>query len=900
MPEYILATKLNLPPARRNILPRAHLEAELAKGLERALTLVSAPAGYGKTTLVGNWLRTLAQPCAWLSLDEGDNDPVRFFTYLAAAFQKVDEGLGRGISEMLQGMPPPPAEALLSSLAGEITGFPQSLILALDDFHSVTAAPIQEAVAFLLEHRPSNFHLLLVSRTDPAFPLSRLRGQGELIELRSAELCFSGGEIERLFNEMSGLKLTPGQIDDLAARTEGWIAALQLLLLSIHGRADVGTFIDDFTGSHRYITDYLMEEVLRRQPEGVRTFLLRTSLLERFCGLLCDAMLEKSGLEGVTSQQLLEELERANLFIIPLDEKRQWYRYHHLFSDVLRNRLRTSEPDLIPNLHLRAAAWCQANGLNEEALRYTIAAGELEQAGKFIEQNASGMLRRGEIATLLNWVEKLPSEILEANPWLCLYYATALTLTGQIQAVEPLFQTAEAQINKVPAGERMALLGEMAAMRAYIAARTGDIPATIRLAQEALGSLPEEDLTVRCVVAYTLGNAYLLMRNTQEAARAFSEATQMGEAAGNIFLAAAATCGLSKIMSAQGSLHKAYDLLKQAEEMAARYGQNPSRLMEDGYAWLADLLRERNELEAAESLMVEHRRSCEQWRSTDAFVISSTVLARTQYAQGDMQGAFNSLHSAQELAERYLIGAAYRCELEACLAWLWIASGNLVEAERHLEGWQSGAAGLPGRLQDLRQITLARLRFAQGKPAEALTLLRDLEEAARSQMLSGNLIGILTLEALAFRDLEQTAAALQALEEALELAMPEGYVRVFLDEGPALGELLVQASRKSKFEPLRNYIGELLRVSARGKVKQSLKPEALPRAVIPSPLIEALTGREIEILKLITAGCSNQEIAEKLVIEASTVKRHLSNIYGKLGVNSRTQAVARSRELGLI
>ena len=910
----VLATKLNIPPPRRNILPRPRLDDALSAGLEGALTLVSAPAGYGKSTLVSNWLRASEGHCAWLSLDEGDNDPVRFLTYLLAAFQRVDPSLGKELSGFLQMMPLPPTDVLLGELIGGLAGLSYDVILVLDDFHAVYTEAIQDAVSFLLERRPDNFHIILISRTDPLFPLSRLRSQGQLVEIRSRDLCFNRDEITQLLNQISDLNLTRGQIDDLETRTEGWIAGLQLLVHSMQGRPDVNNFIADFTGSHRYITDYLMEEVLRRQTEPVRNFLLQTSLLDRMCSPLCEAVLgggEVNVQAGQADfpptigdapaalhayQSILEYLEHANLFVVPLDDRRQWYRYHHLFSDVLRNRLVDTAPQRIVPIHQKAAQWFQANGFPEEALKHRIASGDLDGAARFIAQNASLMLSSGEIATLLSWVEKLPPELIHAHPWLCVHYATALMLIGQIPAVEPLFRTAEANIEKIDPSERRALLGDMAAMRSHIASRSGDVPLTIRLAQQALEDLPAEDLTVRSVVAYTLGNAHLLDRNAAGAAEAFSDAVRMGKAAGNIYIAVAAISSLSNLHFAQGRLHAASDLYQQSEILASQHGHLKSRMLDYGTVWQANLLREQNNLQAVLQILLEHIRLCELWRSTDAIVISSTVLARTHQALGNSQAAFEVIRQAQELVDHYLIDTSTLYNFLACQAWLWIVNGNLAEAERGLAGWPVPPGGVPGLLDDLHRTTLARLMLAQGRAPQALALLQALEDITRSAGFNGQLIGLLVLKALALRDGQDFPSAHAALEEALELAAPEGYVRIFLDEGRPMRELLLQVSRKTKSPAVRSYVDMLLKEA----VPHHPVPADLPPQWEQSLLVEPLTEREIEVLTLLASGLSNQEIAQKLVIEVSTVKRHISNIFDKLGVQSRTQAVSRGREVGLL
>ena len=905
--EPVLTTKLYFPPQRPNLLPRPRLTAELSKGLGRSLTLISAPAGFGKTTLVSDWLRELDRPATWLSLDEGDNDPVCFFTYLIAALQKIDPGIGTSLSAALRTIPPPPLEALLSGLIGEIDAVSQPFILVLDDFHTVTMPKVQDAIAFILEHRPSHLHLVIITRTDPAFPLSRLRAQGDLIEVRAADLCFTQEEAATFLNEISGLRFTPQQIRDLETRTEGWIAGLQLVTLSMVAHRDSANFIADFTGSHRYITDYLTEEVLRGQPVEIQSFLLQTSLLDRLSAPLCEALLSEyrdSSVEdlspGVTldpqlsSQQILEYLDRANLFIVPLDEVRQWYRYHHLFSDVLRNRLRQVYPQRVLDIHHKAAQWYQVNGFIGDALHHALTAGDFDWAAEMVEQNARKLLMHGEVITLINWAGRLPPEVSLARPWLLTHYGTALMLTGQIQAAEPLFEQAEQYLSNVDPAQRRHIQGDIAAMRANIAARRGDVSRTIDLSHQALENLPAEDLTLRSVVAYILGNACYLNLDFTGAGEAFQDAARIGQEAGNIHIAVAAICSLARMRTIQGRPHQAFDLYKQAERLAAEQGENQSRMMDYGYAWIADLLRERNELETARRILEQHLRNCEQRKSKDAVALSSAVLARTLQALGNLDQALNVIHRAQTLTHGYSIDLMNIGQLYAAQVILWIARGNLAEAARGLQAWQSSHSELPPLLRVSQGLIRARLSIAEHKFSAALDALPPLEVVARAGGFNRLLIEVLVLKSLALQAGNDNLNALSALEEALRIAGLEGYVRIFADEGRPIAELFLQMRRHTP--DLKVDIDKILRVM----VKDPTLSGSQAGGLRSSALLEPLTARETEVFKLIAAGCSNQEIADKLVIEVNTVKRHISNVFAKLGVQSRTQAIARGQELELL
>jgi len=891
----LLSTKLYIARPRPDLLPRPRLTQRLNDGLHRKLTLISAPAGFGKTTLLSEWSLQSKRPVAWISLDEGDNDPARFWAYFIAALQTLQVNVGDAALAAFQSPQPPPMEVVLTALINEIAIIPEPFALVLDDYHVIETQPVHSALTFLLNHLPPQMHLIIATRADPPLPLARLRGRGQLTELREADLRFTTDEAAAFLNQAMGLNLSAEQVAALEERTEGWIAGLQLAALSMQGRSDIPGFIAAFAGSHRYILDYLAEEVLQRQPEGVQTFLLQTAILDRLSGPLCDTVTGQGD-----SQTMLERLERANLFLVPLDEERRWYRYHRLFAELLRAYLQREQPNRVPGLHRRASEWYEQNGLLAEAVGHALAAKDFERAARLVEQAAPQMLMRGELVTLLGWLAALPDERIRAWPALCTYYAWVLTLTGQLDAVEPRLQDAEQGLQPdIPAAELQDLLGQIAAIRAYIAALHRDVPHAIELARQALEHLPEENPAVRAFVAFTLGGACLLSDDVAEACQAFAEASALGRAAGNVHVAIPALCNLAGLRALQGQLHQAAGLYQEALELATpslahqREGRGGRTLpvAAMAYSGLGGLLYEWNDLEGAMRHLREGIEQSKQWGNVDALASSYARVARVLQAQGDEAGALEALKEAGQLVRRHAVIPTTAARVAAYQASLWLAQGNLGAATRWVQERGLSVDDELGYLREPEHIALARVLIAQGKYDEALQFLARLRQAAETRGRMGSLIEILVLQALALQSQGNTTQAMPALERALSLAEPEGYVRLFVDEGAPMAKLLRQALSRG-IAP--NYVSRLL--AAFGAEEQRGE-EAEKRAPL---LLEPLSERELEVLRLLAAGLSNREIAEKLIVAVGTVKAHIHNIYGKLGVQSRTQAVARARELGIL
>src|SRR3990172_7100443 len=604
MPTPILATKLYIPPPRHKVALRPRLSERLNEALHRTpgVTLISAPAGFGKTTLVSEWVVGGKRPAAWLSLDEGDNDPTRFLAYLVAALQTIAANIGAGVLGVLQAPQPPPIESILTVLLNEITTLPDHFVLVLDDYHVIEAKPVNLALTFLLEHLPPQMHLVIATREDPDLPLARLRARGRLTELRAADLRFTASEAAEFLNPVMGLKLSAEDIAALETRTEGWIAGLQLAAISMQGQKDAARFIQSFTGSHRFVMDYLVEEVLQQQSESVQTFLLRTSILDRLCGPLCDAVLLDPAASG---QATLEYIERANLFIVPLDNERRWYRYHHLFADLLRQRLHQSAASStgdaesrVNELHIRASQWYEDNGLEIEAFHHAAAANDVERAERLIEGRGIPLLFRGAVTAILDWLESLPTTVLNARPSLWWRYASLLLVNGQTTGVEEKLEAAEAALQGTEADDKTRnLVGRIAAARAVLALTRYQVETMLAQSRRALEYLPPNNLSLRATANWTLGYAYLFSGDRAAGRRALAEAISLSQAAGDIFTTILATLGLGNVEEAENQLYRAAGTYQRVLQLA---GDQPLQIIYEAHLGLARVLYEWNDLDAAE------------------------------------------------------------------------------------------------------------------------------------------------------------------------------------------------------------------------------------------------------------------------------------------------------------
>jgi LuxR family maltose regulon positive regulatory protein len=879
----LLTTKLYMPPVGPRWVPRPHLIQQLEEGLHlgQRMTLVSAPAGFGKTTLLSEWLRQADRPVTWLSLDDGDNDPTRFLAYLIAALQKIDPAIGQSAQATLQAAHPLPMEPLLTTLINDIVATAEPFILVLDDYHVIEAPAIHKAVSFLLDHMPpldQGMHLVVATRADPPLPLARLRGRGQLTELHAADLRFTSSEAGLYFNDTMALDLSAEHVEALEQRTEGWIVGMQLAALalqgtlSLHGQENVAGFVQAFSGSQRYVLDYLTEEVVNQQPREIQTFLLQTAILDRLSGSLCDAVTQGRG-----SQQVLEALEASNLFLVPLDEERRWYRYHHLFADILRQRLERGRGDLVPELHRRASEWYEREGLIAEAVGHALTCGDFERAAHLIEEAGWATFTRGEMTTILGWIAVLPHHIVRANPQLGVLHAWAMAKSGDLDGTERSLREFEGDD----------IRGEVTAVRAYVAGVRGDLSQAVELSQRALALLPAENLVVRAIVTQNLGVAYHWSGDPAAAIRALTEAVALSRAAGQSFQTLTAMAILGRAYEMQAALRQAMEIYQQALELGTGADRRPAPFACMAYVGMASILYEWDDLDAAKQSTLEGVRLSELGGFIAYHIFGHTLLARVCEAQGDRGSALAQIEQAERLGQGidYALVTALATELRVRL---WLAQGDRLAAARWAQERPLQPADELDAASEIEQMAVARMLIAQDRPEEALSLLATLLEAAQAAGRSAHVIKVRALQALAFQAQGNDGRALSALERALSLAAPEGYVRTFVDEGEAMARLL----RRALTEGITvDYAARLL--AAFGESPQAASPAA-------QALVEPLTEREMEVLRLIAVGLSNREIGDELVVAVSTVKSHINHIYGKLEVKNRTQAVARARTLGLL
>jgi LuxR family maltose regulon positive regulatory protein len=910
--DALLATKLHIPRPRPNFLARPRLLERLAHGTARELTLVCAPAGFGKTSLLGEWARGSRRPVAWLSLDQGDSDPARFWRYLAAALDGLRAGIHQQVAALLQGVQQPPLEAVLTVVVNELVALPDEVVLVLDDYHLVEAPSVHDSLAFLLERLPAQLRLVLASRADPPLPLARLRARGQLTELREADLRFTAEETAALLREATGLELPAGSVAALAARTEGWVAGLQLAGLSLSGHADPAGFVATFTGSHRYVLDYLTEEVLARQPDHLVGFLLETSVLERLSGPLCEAVTGRAD-----SQQLLEQVERANLFLVPLDEVRGWWRYHQLFADLLRARLQQADPDRLADLHRAAATWSEAHALGDDAIRHALAAGDPGWAARLIERHLEEqILRRSEAATMARWLAALPDEVVRARPRLCLGQAISALLRGRADQAEPLIQAAERAFEQTAdepyqpsVGRAASILANVPAVtavaRADLARLRGDPDREAAFARQALAQLTDLDgLLLGSFARYHLAMADWLGGRLTRAERALVDVVAERAAAGERYLAVRAGHDLGHVQQAQGRLGAALRTYQHGLQIAAEPGHVPLPAAGMAHLGLAEILYQRGELDAALRHATEGVALCRQLAYTPPLATGLAMLAWIRLAQGDQAGALDAIDQAEEVMPGPGMVDLLN-PVPALRARLLLTQGDLLTARRWIRQRALSPLDRPDYPRERAYLLLARLLLAEQTPEPALRLLGQLHQLATSQERTGSLIEVQVLQALALAAAGDEPAALAALSEALTLAAPEGYLRVFVDEGAPMATLLGKlATTPAKAQAVaaarlpRAHLGRLLEAFEQDGL--AVLPRPRPGGAVVAGLVAPLSARELEVLRLLAAGEPNQAIAEELVISLETVKRHVTHVLDKLGAANRTQAVARARELGLL
>src|ERR671911_107112 len=880
----ILATKLYVPPPRPRAVLRLRLTGHLNGGLNGKLTLVSAPAGFGKTTLLGEWVAGCERPVAWLSMDEEDNDPTRFLAYFVAALQTIAPDIGEGVLGVLQSPQPPPIESILTALLNEIDTVPDDFVLVLDDYHVIDGSAVEEALSFVLEHLPPGMHLVIATREDPQLPLARLRARGQLSEVRADDLRFTPDEAAEFLNEAMGLSLSKEDIAALETRTEGWIAGLQLAALSMRGLADATSFIKSFTGTHHFVLDYLVEEVLGQQSESVQTFLLRTSILERLCGPLCDAVVSDPSASG---QETLEYLERANLFLVPLDDERRWYRYHHLFAELLRQRLHQSaassmgdEVRDVAELHIRASRWYEDNGWEIEAFQHAAAANDVERAARLVEGEGMPLIFRGAVAPVLTWLESLSTTELDARPSLWVMYASSLLFVSQMTGVEEKLQAAEAALQGAAPDEKTRdLIGHIAAIRATLAVIQQDVETIIAQSRRALEYLHLDNLPVRTATTWTLGNAYQLRGDRAAASQAYSEAIAISEAIGHSIITIMATTGLGNVQEAENQLHLAAQTYRRVLQLA---GDTPPPVARAENLALARISHEGDDIGAAQMHGQQGVQLARQIENTDRFVACEVFLARLKLARGDVPGAADVLDAAGQSVRQH--NFVHRMpDVAGAQVLTLLRQGNLEAAAQLAQTHQ-----LP--------ISQARVNLARGDPSTALAVLEPLRRQADAKGWADKRLKVMVLQAVAHHAHGENNKAVHLLGDALALAEPGGFIRTFVDEGILMARLLSEAAAHVV---MPDYAARLL-VVLEAEAQMSEDRSSLRSAPTAQSLTEPLSQRELEVLQLIAQGLSNREISERLYLALDTVKGHNRRIYRKLRVRRRTEAVARAREFGLL
>ncbi len=908
-----LTTKFFIPYSRHPLVERPRLYAQLNLGVQVSLTLVCAPAGYGKSTLLSEWISQSftdnLQPnrpfISWLALDAGDNDLARFLGYLFTAFERVEPGLRSKIGPILETIPALPLQSVLTVLINGLQALGSSIILVLDDYQYIANKTIHEAMAFFLDHMPSNVHLVIATRSDPPTPLGRLRARRKLVEIRADDLRFSNDETDDLFNQVLGLGLTAKDLASLEERTEIWIAGLQMAALALKSiplakPSDTSLFVKNFSGSNRYILDYLVEEVLSHQSKDIQDFLFQTSILDNLCGSLCDAV---TGIrswtaqgEAGSSQQILEYLDRANLFLIPLDSDRIWYRYHHLFADLLRARLELHDHQKVPELHRCASDWYEQNQRQPEAIEHALEARDFPRACRLIEEVLEQrLLAQNAISMLMGWIQRLPLEIGLTRPWLRIAQAWSAMFTNDVEKIEPLVEAAEQNIHpEDPLELQKSWKGHIACLRAYIADVHSDVPRTIEMYHQALDCLRPDDAAPRTFAEYMLGRAYFIRGEFPQAITVLTENSRECIKARLTNIIAPTLSTLAKVYRIKGRLHDSIEQLKEGQAFIEAC--DPRRVTVSGLAYFnqANVLREWNDLDAAEKLIRISTELCEPWENPSAICGGYIVLARVLQNNGKLLEAGETLHLAEESIRGRGPFVEVVCELNAARVGFWLASRQIAEASRWAQEWEKNSHpeepfSIP-KEQD--EITLARVRIAEGNYEIALQTLAYLSRNAEAGGRIGHLIEIRLLQALALQALGDQNQAHGMLQKSLALAEPEGYIRIFIDEGESMRALLLDYGRTSSSGYIA-YAHKLLAIFATSDRVVISKPQ-LP------PLVEPLTAREMDVLRSMADGLSNRQIAAKLILADGTVKFYVHAVLEKLGVQNRTQAVIEAKNQNII
>ena len=899
----IISTKLYIPPIRKDYVPRPRLIKRLDEGLTCKLSLVSAPAGFGKTMILSEWVTHFDRPVAWISLDKADNDPARFLVYLTAAVQTIEPSIGDEILGSLEPQPPIDHDRnsiydLLTTLINEVAIAEKMFVVVLDDFQEIVDERVHDAVTFLIENLPQNMHLIISGRVDPPWPMARLRARSEMIEVRTGDLRFNFEETASFLNEVMGLGLSGEDIANLDDRTEGWIAGLQMAALSMQGREDIPGFIKAFAGSHRFVLDFLLEEVLNRQSDEIQAFLYSTSLLERLTAPLCDAL---TGNEN--GKQILEYLEHNNLFLILLDDERRWYRYHRLFADLLKDRLAHTDAGRIPGLHLRASEWYESHGLFAEAVDHALSAQDFDRAAKLVAGNAISLIDHGEKQSLGDWLEALPDEMIHSQPWLSVANAWRYVYTGRLEAVDPLLQDAEIRLAEVATQiERQQISGHIAAIRVYKAELRGELDEAILLARESLELLPEHDLSARCFSATRLGSALRLRGNLGEAEEALEDALSISQTIGDSHVSVNVLCELAGLYMWQGYFRKAENVCEQALLLAEEHFRRSGRrlpIVGHAFSRLSYIYYEWNDLDGAIDCAQEGIQHSERGGLKEILADNTIYLAMALQAKGDEAGASEAIMNARRIG--VALSPWYIEVLEPYEAHIRLVQGDFEMARRLVDERDFIRQGEFGIEYFLNKNMLSRILIIQDQPPserlnEAESVLSELIENAERIGSHLFVIKTLALQALLYQARGDQVNAINHLERALSLGEAEGFVRSFIDLGQPMGELLSTLFEQGiAVQYAQKLLGEMAHTMPAAEWQTTA---ARTNRAIPS-MFEALTEREVQVLRLLNTELSIPEIADELIVGVSTVRSHVKNIYSKLGVHSRYEAIAKAKELDL-
>ena len=914
-PHGLLATKLHVPSPRPGLVPRPRLVAQLDERLAAGLVLVSAPAGFGKTSLLAEWARHGDRPVAWLSLDPGDNDPARFWRYLAAAMDRVRPGIAVQIGSPTGPPSAPALDGLAMGLINALVAQPHDeVVLVLDDYHLIEAQSIHASLVFLVEHRPPELAVVLATRSDPLLPLARLRARGELAEIRAADLRFTTQEAAALLREAVGSEpALPGTTPAiLTSRTEGWAAGLQLAALSLRGRPDVDEFLRTFSGSHRHVLDFLTEEVLERQPEPVRLFMLETSVLERLSGDLCDAVIGRSD-----GQRMLEAVERANLFLVPLDDVRGWWRYHHLFADLLRARLAEDHPQRATTLHRKAGVWFEQHDLPDDAIRHALAADDTHRAARLIEQHVDALLLRSEAITLERWFSALPTELEASRPRLLLARARLALLSGRVQLAVAALDAAERAMStsawnadeafEPSVGRASSLLANVPAtipfIRAMLAELDGDAESTHRFASDALVHIDDDEPVLDALIRGHLAIAEWLRGRVDDAEDGFRSTISRCQTIGEPSLAAWASHHLVRVQRARGNLDAALHTCRQTLQETAPADGPPLPAAGVAHAGMAAISYQQDEIDAALRHATDAVALCRRLAYTPPLASALVTLAWARHAGGDPDGALDAIEEAHTVAPSTAVADLLN-PVPAERARLLLAVGDVDAAVRWADERGLRADDQPTYARESEYLVFARLLLAQGRPSDALALLGHLRAAAADQERAGSLIEIKALQALALAATGEDTDAIEVLADALQLAHPQRWMRVFADEGRPMGNLLAQVTAARHQDQAAtptipsDYLDRL--VHALEPRPAAAAPQAGPPTLGLPSLIEPLSQRELEVLELLAQGKTNKDIASELYVATDTIKKHVTHILDKLGAANRTQAAVRARQHGLL